>query len=50
MQPTTAVTITLIGVRVEQLPRLKTAVKSYIQRFGSDIKVDDGQEKPKRGK
>ena len=51
MATTTTVTITIVGVREEQLPRLKTAIKGELTRFGSSIRVDDGQpEKPKRGK
>jgi len=50
MAATTNVTVTLIGVRLEQLPRLKTVVKGQLTRFGSSIKVEDDQPPPKRGK
>jgi hypothetical protein len=42
----TAVVITLKGVRVERLDRLRTLVKSELARFGREWTVDDGQKKP----
>jgi hypothetical protein len=45
----TTVRITLSGVKEAQLPRLKTAIKSYIQHFARETTVDDGMKKPKKG-
>ena len=41
------VTITLSGVDEARLPRLVTAIKTYIQRFGSTMKVEEDFPKPK---
>jgi len=48
MPDTATVTVTVRGVRLDQLPRLNTALKSYVQRFGSgiDVAVVDDQPKP----
>jgi hypothetical protein len=41
--PTTNVTITLVGVRIEQLARLKTVVKGQLTRFANSYTVEDDQ-------
>jgi len=48
MPDTATVTVTVRGVRLDQLPRLNTALKSYVQRFGSgcEVAVVDDQPKP----
>ena len=51
--PTVDVVITLRGVRAEHLPRLKTAVKSYMTRFGRSWDLAEKApepQKPKAGK
>ena len=54
MADTSTVTITIVGVREDQLPRLKTVIKGELTRFGSSVRVDDGQppapEKSRRGR
>jgi len=42
MAATTTVEITLVGVRLEHLPRLRTAIKTHLTRYGTTIDVDDG--------
>lgn len=41
MAATTDVMITLEGVRVERLPRLRTLLRSEVQRFGSKMIIKD---------
>ncbi len=36
------VTIRIIGVREENLSRLRTAIKTHLVRFGNSLTVDDG--------
>jgi hypothetical protein len=47
MKDETTVKITLKGVRLERLPRLRTAVKTYLQNLCREVSVDDGQKRPK---
>ena len=41
------VTITLVGVREEHLPRLRTAIKGHLARFASVVKIDPPPDEPK---
>ena len=50
MADTTTVTVTLTGVRIERLARLRTLIKTELVRFANNVTVDDGQSKPKKGK
>ena len=43
---TRTVTVRIIGVRAERVPRLLTVLKSEIQRFGNTMEVE-GAEPPK---
>ena len=49
MRDETTVTVTLKGVRVDRLPRLRTTVKTYLQTLAREVSVDDGLKKPKGG-
>jgi hypothetical protein len=44
----TTVKVTLKGVRVEQLPRLRTNIKTHLQHFARETEVNDGLKKPER--
>jgi len=39
---TQTVTVKIVGVRRERVPRLLTAIKTHIQRFGNHLEIDEG--------
>ena len=40
------VQITIEGVRDESIPRLRTAIKTHLVKFGRKLEVVEGEEKP----
>ena len=44
----TTVKVTLKGVKTEQLDRVRTCVKTYLQHFARETLVNDGLKKPRR--